>query len=141
MIVWLAAGLVFGGWNAGLARFAYAQNDTRTPTVCELAGSACQVLGLLLLPRLLGLQALPIAAVLGVLITGCMLSLKLGISRQIGLWRQWAGASAILLAIGGGLHSLPLASWPRLFAAIACAMLVMLAYTIWLKPWRPAGNA
>ena len=44
LLAWFAVPLVFGAWNALLARYAYAAGDTRQPLRCELLGSLVNVL-------------------------------------------------------------------------------------------------
>ncbi len=39
LLAWFCVPLLFGAWNALLARYAYAAGDTRMPLNCELAGS------------------------------------------------------------------------------------------------------
>ena len=39
LLAWFAVPLVFGAWNALLARYAYAAGDTRLPLRCELLGA------------------------------------------------------------------------------------------------------
>ena len=55
LLAWFAVPLVFGAWNALLARYAYAAGDTRQPLRCELLGSLVNVLLLCALPFAFGL--------------------------------------------------------------------------------------
>lgn len=69
--------IVFGSWNALLARFYYASGDTRGPLACELRGSLLQGLCLLGFPWVLGLNGIALAAMAGVISTGIMLTIRL----------------------------------------------------------------
>ncbi len=62
LLAWFAVPLVFGAWNALLARYAYAAGDTRQPLRCELLGSLVNVLLLCVLPFVFGLAGIPLAA-------------------------------------------------------------------------------
>ncbi|MGK9568484.1 hypothetical protein O6461_24640, partial [Salmonella enterica subsp. enterica] len=62
LLAWFATPLVFGAWNAMLARYAYASGDTRLPLRCELLGSGVNALLLVLLPYFLGLPGIALAA-------------------------------------------------------------------------------
>ena len=73
-----APGIVFGAWNALLARYCYAGGDTRGPLALELAGSALSAALLLTLPRWLGLPGLALATLAGVWLTGALLAARLG---------------------------------------------------------------
>lgn len=65
LLAWFAVPLVFGAWNALLARYAYAAGDTRLPLRCELLGSALNAALLAVLPLIFGLPGIPLAALGG----------------------------------------------------------------------------
>ncbi|MBF3159162.1 murein biosynthesis integral membrane protein MurJ, partial [Pseudomonas aeruginosa] len=73
LLAWFAVPLVFGAWNALLARYAYAAGDTRLPLRCELLGSALNAALLAVLPLIFGLPGIPLAALGGVLCTALLL--------------------------------------------------------------------
>lgn len=126
-----APGIVFGAWNALLARYCYAGGDTRGPMLLELAGSALSAALLLTLPRWLGLPGLALAALAGVWLTGGLLAARLGQGLPSRLARQGLAACAPLLA--AGLLLFPLRGfgpWPQLaLAAVAgTALLLVLGW-------------
>ena len=69
-----AVAIVFGSWNALLARYYYAAADTRTPLSCELRGNLAQAACLLTLPALAQLYGIALAGLVGVLTTGLLLT-------------------------------------------------------------------
>ncbi|WP_374423258.1 lipid II flippase MurJ [Chromobacterium sp.] len=122
-----APGIVFGAWNALLARYCYAGGDTRGPLALELAGSALSAALLLTLPRWLGLPGLALATLAGVWLTGALLAARLGQRLLPRLARQGLAASVPLAA--AGLLLFPLRGfgpWPQLaLAALAGAVLLL----------------
>ncbi|MFH7428900.1 murein biosynthesis integral membrane protein MurJ, partial [Pseudomonas syringae pv. tagetis] len=44
LLAWFTVPLMFGAWNALVARYAYAAGDKRLPLNCELIGSLCTAL-------------------------------------------------------------------------------------------------
>ncbi|MBN3006275.1 hypothetical protein JW897_21260 [Chromobacterium alkanivorans] len=122
-----APGIVFGAWNALLARYCYAGGDTRGPMLLELAGSALSAALLLTLPRWLGLPGLALAALAGVWLTGGLLAARLGRGLPSRLARQGLAASAPLLA--AGLLLFPLRGfgpWPQLALATLTGAVLLL---------------
>ena len=79
LLAWFAVPLVFGAWNALLARYAYAAGDTRQPLRCELLGSLVNVLLLGALPFVFGLAGIPLAALAGVICTALLLMQRQGL--------------------------------------------------------------
>ena len=129
-----ALGIVFGSWNALLARYYYADGDTRTPLALELAGSAAQAALLFALPLWLGLPGLAFAGLGGVLLTGVLLTGKLGHGLQLRLMRQ--GAVAALVALTCGWLLFPLfhrGLWLQLGLATVAGVIVLLG--LWWR-WR-----
>lgn len=126
----LACVIVFGAWNALLARHAYATGDTVSPLRCELAGNALTVAGLLLLPPLIGLAGIAWATLGGCLLTGVLLLQRhrllgeplvrgLPLLAVLGLavaaLLQWASAGVLQLLLAS-LHGL---AWLLLLAGWA----------------------
>lgn len=122
-----APGIVFGAWNALLARYCYAGGDTRGPLALELAGSALSAALLLMLPRWLGLPGLALAALAGVCLTGALLAVRLGQGLPSRLARQGAAACAPLIV--AGLVLFPLRGsgpWPQLALAALAGVVLLL---------------
>lgn len=92
-----ALSIVFGSWNALLARYFYAGSDTKTPLACELTGSTVQMLLLLIGPVFLGMWGMPVAVLGGVLTTGVLLSVKVSKSMWLRLG-QFACFAVVVLA-------------------------------------------
>ncbi|MHC1480207.1 murein biosynthesis integral membrane protein MurJ [Frateuria aurantia] len=137
LLAWMAVTLVIGGWNAMLARYAYAHHDTTTPTRCELAGSLLNAIGLLLLPRWLGVNAIAVAALLGVMLTGSLLARRLQLGRGLQLARQWLVAAAVLGVVGWLGYAPGLIGPTAWIKAVAAGSLCLAGYALWLRPWRP----
>lgn len=122
-----APGIVFGAWNALLARYCYAGGDTRGPLAVELAGSALSAALLLTLPRWLGLPGLALAALAGVCLTGALLAVRLGQGLPSRLARQGLAACAPLIV--AGLVLFPLRGsgpWPQLALAALAGVVLLL---------------
>ncbi|OWY39912.1 hypothetical protein CEK28_03980 [Xenophilus sp. AP218F] len=121
-----ALGIVFGGWNALLARYFYAAGDTRAPLLFELAGSGLQALLLFALPYLFGLPGLAFAALGGVLLTGALLGGRLRLRRRL----LAEGALALGAALACGALLFPLrgqGAWLQLgWATLSGALLLAL---------------
>ena len=135
LLAWFAVPLVFGAWNAMLARFAYAAGDTRLPLFCELLGSLLNAAMLFALPRLFGLPGIALAALCGVLLTSMLLMQRQGLLRQLAWPRQWM-VSMLLLAAGAlWLH--PISNlWLQLGLATLGSTVSLIGLALWLKPWR-----
>lgn len=133
LLAWFALPLMFGAWNALFARYAYAAGDTRLPLACELAGSAVNALGLLLLPPLLGPAGVPLAALAGVVATALLLMQRLRLYAALPWLRLWA------LAAGCAVAAQPLyrmsQPWPQLAAATLAGAALMAALAASLRPW------
>ena len=69
LLAWFACVIVFGAWNALLARYAYAAGNTLLPMRYELAGSGLNAFALLLVPALSGIAGIAWAALAGCLLT------------------------------------------------------------------------
>ncbi|GLQ89442.1 lipid II flippase MurJ [Dyella flagellata] len=140
LLAWFAGVTVFGSWNAMLARYGYAQGDTRTPMHCELSGSALNALALLLLPHWLGLPGIALSALLGVLLTGWLLLWRLDLLSQINLLRQWLACAVLLVTTAlllFPLHGMP---WLQLELAGLMALLTISGTACWLRPGSLAAS-
>lgn len=137
LLGWLGLTLLFAAWNALLARYAYAVGDTRLPLACELSGNALNVVFLMILPWILGLKGIALAALLGVLLTGFLLMRKQRLLASLDWKRQWGlGLAMPALALLVPL-SVPVGWW-QLGVTVAISGLLMLSLAVWLRPWRVA---
>ncbi|RMX03527.1 murein biosynthesis integral membrane protein MurJ [Corticibacter populi] len=136
LLAWLCLPLVFGAWNALLARYAYANADTRTPLRCELLGGLVNALALLALTLPLGLTGVAMAALSGVLATNVLLVRQLKLQAVWSWGHQWLLQAVLLAGSLTWLQPLDLAPWPRLLLATAVALAVLLLCGWRLKPWR-----
>lgn len=140
LLAWFATPLLFNAWNALLARYAYADGDTRLPLNCELLGSLCNAVLLALLPWLLGIDGIALAALGGALVTGALLLRRQALMR-VAPWRSH-GLLAVIAMLLAALLLHPLQSVPlqlALSTAYGAALLVGLG--LWLKPWRGASSS
>jgi peptidoglycan biosynthesis protein MviN/MurJ (putative lipid II flippase) len=135
LLAWFAVPLVFGAWNALLARYAYAAGDTSLPLRCELLGSLCAALLLISLPFAIGLIGVALAALAGVVVTGLLLMQRQGLLASVDWVRQWLLSLLLLGIVAAGLYPLT-ASWLQLGLCTLVSSLVLMALAAWLKPWR-----
>lgn len=139
LLAWFAVPLMFGAWNALLARFAYAAGDTRLPLRCELAGSLLNAVLLAVLPFFLGLIGIAMAAVCGAILTGLLLMRRQDLLNQLPWRQQWLLGAAIMLLAATVLH--PLSNiWLQLGLSCAYGAMLLVALALWLKPWRGARD-
>jgi peptidoglycan biosynthesis protein MviN/MurJ (putative lipid II flippase) len=138
-----AAILVLAGWNTLLARYHYAEGDTRGPVSAELRGSLLQALTLVPLAWLAGSMGIVWALLLGTLLTGRLLLQVPALRQGLGL-RPQALMSALWLSLtwlGLRPHLSIDPIWQLAQATLAAtACLVVMA--LWLRPWQhPAVHA
>ncbi len=140
LLAWFAVPLMFGAWNALLARYAYAAGDTRLPLRCELSGSLLNALLLAVLPFFFGLIGIAMAAVCGAIFTGLLLMRRQALLGQLPWRQQWVLGALVMLLAATVLH--PLSDvWLQLGLSCGYAMALMAGLAMWLKPWRgAAGN-
>lgn len=135
LLAWFSVPLVFGSWNALLARYAYADSNTRLPLRCELAGSLVNALLLALLPPIAGLIGLPLAALGGVITTGLLLMQRQGLLAMLP-WAQHWGLSLGVMGLAAwtlfGIED----PWQQLSLGVAAGTATLLILAIWLRPWR-----
>ncbi|MBI6658820.1 polysaccharide biosynthesis C-terminal domain-containing protein [Pseudomonas carnis] len=135
LLAWFATPLVFGAWNAMLARYAYASGDTRLPLNCELLGSLVNAALLVALPYCFGLPGIALAALGGVVVTNVLLMHRQQLLGQLGWPLQW-GLSGVLLGVAAlALHPLHNDGWQLGLSSLAGA-LVLVGLGLWLKPWK-----
>ncbi len=135
-----AAILVLAGWNTLLARYHYAEGDTRGPMLAELRGSLLQALSLPALAWGCGPLGIVWALMLGTLLTGWQL-LQVPALRQawasMRLAPQGMVGMAMLVVAWVVLrpHLSPQPLW-LLAESAALGALSMLLLAVWLRPWR-----
>lgn len=139
LLAWFAVPLMFGAWNALLARYAYAAGDTRMPLTCELTGSLLNAVLLGVLPFVFGLIGIAMAAICGVVLTGLLLMRRQQLLGALPWRQQWSLGVAIMLLAARLLH--PLSNvWLQLGLSCAYGAILLIAMALWLKPWRPLNG-
>jgi murein biosynthesis integral membrane protein MurJ len=137
LLAWFAVPLVFGAWNALLARYAYAAGDTRQPLRCELLGSLVNVLLLGVLPFVFGLAGIPLAALAGVICTALLLMQRQALLNALPWTRHWL-LSALVMSLAALLLFPIQGIWLQLGLSTLAGAGVLLGMGLWLKPWRKA---
>jgi murein biosynthesis integral membrane protein MurJ len=135
LLAWFAVPLMFGAWNALLARYAYAAGDTRLPLRCELAGSLLNAVLLAVLPFFFGLIGIAMAAVCGAILTGLLLMRRQDLLKRLPWRQQWLLGVAIMLLAAIVLHPLS-DTWLQLGLSSAYGAVLLAGLALWLKPWR-----
>jgi peptidoglycan biosynthesis protein MviN/MurJ (putative lipid II flippase) len=135
LLAWFAVPLVFGAWNALLARYAYAVGDTALPLGCELWGVSCNALLLLTLPFIFGIVGVALASVFGMLTTGLLLMQRQDLLNSLDWVRQWLISLFLLGLMAALFHPLPPGVWQFILSALV-GTLVLLFLAFRLKPWR-----
>jgi len=135
LLAWFAVPLMFGAWNALLARYAYAAGDTRLPLNCELIGSLCNAVLLGTLPFVFGLTGIAIAALGGALVTGVLLMRRQALLSALPWRSHWLLASALMIIAALLLHPLQ-DTWLQLALSCAYGAALLIGLALWLKPWR-----
>ncbi|MEA5667969.1 lipid II flippase MurJ [Stenotrophomonas sp. MH1] len=130
LLAWFACVIVFGAWNALLARYAYAAGDTLLPMRCELLGSAVNALALLLVPMVTGMAGIAWAALAGILVTAVLFLHRYRLLGQQWVLRLPAVASIALLVSALLLYPSP-GPWLQLGAASVHAALWLLVLGAW----------
>lgn len=132
--------LVAASWNTLLARYHYAEGDTRAPLVAEVKGSLLQAACLPLLAWLSGPLGLVWALMAGTLLTARWLLDAPALRGGLGLLNQGAVSAVALSLAWWGLRPWLSPQPGVLFAQAAGVGLVcLLALAAWLRPWRVGG--
>ncbi len=132
-----AAVLVLASWNTLLARYHYAEGDTRGPVAAELRGSLLQALALAPLAWLSGSLGIVWALLAGTLLTGHRLLRAPGLQQGLGLLPQALASAVWLVLAWWGLRPwLSPDAWWQLAEAAAAGVACLLSMAIWLRPWR-----
>ncbi len=131
LLAWFACVIVFGAWNALLARYAYAAGDTVLPMRCELIGSAVNALALLLVPLFTGIAGIAWAALAGCIVTALLFLWRYRLLGETTVLRLPLLAIAALLVAALLLY--PLGASPGLQLALASvhAALWLLLLVLW----------
>ncbi|WNW09605.1 lipid II flippase MurJ [Pseudomonas sp. DTU_2021_1001937_2_SI_NGA_ILE_001] len=138
LLAWFATPLLFNAWNALLARYAYADGDTRLPLHCELLGSLGNAVLLAVLPWWLGVNGIALAALGGALLTGVLLLRRQGLL-QVAPWRSHWPLAALAMALAALLlHPLQSVPWQLGLSTLYGSGLLM-ALGLWLRPWATAA--
>ncbi|MEE4622178.1 lipid II flippase MurJ [Pseudomonas alliivorans] len=135
LLAWFAVPLMFGAWNALLARYAYAAGDTRLPLNCELIGSLCNAVLLGLLPFMFGLTGIAIAALGGALVTGLLLMRRQSLLSVLPWRSHWLLAAGLMTVAALMLHPLQ-DTWLQLGLSCTYGALLLVGLALRLKPWR-----
>ncbi|WP_273824105.1 MULTISPECIES: lipid II flippase MurJ [Pseudomonas] len=138
LLAWFAVPLMFGAWNALLARYAYAAGDTRMPLNCELAGSLLNALLLAVLPYVFGLVGIALAAVCGVILTGLLLMRRQQLLAEVPWRSHWLLGLGVMISAALVLHPLS-GTWLQLGLSTLYSLALLIALACWLRPWRPAA--
>lgn len=135
-----AAILVLAGWNTLLARYHYAEGDTRGPVVSELRGSLLQAVALAPLAWLAGSLGIVWALLLGTLLTGQLLLRVPALRQGLGLIPQAMVSAAWLLVTWFVLrpHLADAPVW-QLGEAVLLGAVCLVFMAAWLRPWRHGG--
>lgn len=132
-----AAVLVLASWNTLLARYHYAEGDTRGPVVAELRGSLLQALVLAPLAWVSGSLGIVWALLAGTLLTGRYLLRAPGLQQGLGLVPQALASATWLIVAWWGLKPwLSQGVWWQLGEASVVGVACLLSMAVWLRPWR-----
>lgn len=132
-----AAILVLASWNTLLARYHYAEGDTRGPVLAELRGSLLQALSLPVLAWMFGSLGIVWALLLGTLLSARLLTNVPALKAGLGLWPQAVVSTAwVVLAWWGIKPVLSAQPWMLLAQASGVGLLCLFMLAAWLRPWR-----
>lgn len=132
-----AAVLVLASWNTLLARYHYAEGDTRGPVVAELRGSLLQALALPPLAWVAGSLGIAWALLLGALLTGHLLLRVPALRQGLGLLPQAMVSAAWLGLAWWGIKPWMSQQWIwQLAQASAVGVACLIGMALWLRPWQ-----
>ncbi|MEY4766527.1 MAG: hypothetical protein RI907_3200 [Pseudomonadota bacterium] len=119
-----AAVLIPASWNTLLARYHYAEGDTRGPMLADWQGQALQAASLLPLAWAAGASGIVAAYLLGSLLTGRLLCREAPLRQGLGLGRQGAVSAVWIVAAWWGLRPFmaEAPTWRLLEAAVLAAL-------------------
>lgn len=132
-----AAILVTASWNTLLARYHYAEGDTRGPLVAEVKGSLLQAACLPVFAWLGGPLGVVWALMVGTILTARLLLDAPSLRGGLGLASQAVVAALALSVAWWGLRPWLSPQPATLFAqAAGVGAVCLLALAVWLRPWR-----
>lgn len=135
LLAWFAVPLAFGAWNPLLARFAYADGNTRLPLRCELTGSAINAAALCVFPVFFGAVGIALAAVCGVAVTAFLLLKKQSLLNNLPWKLQSTLSFFALSAIAYVIYPMPVGMPQFIFGMVAACVFFVLAALLY-KPWK-----
>lgn len=132
--------LVIGSWNALLARYFYAEGDTKTPLIYELTGNAVNAILAFALVSVAGIAALPLAASVGVLTTACLMFWKTKVlSRPLGFAMLHAMLVGVMILAWHQWQMVkPLNAWYQIAVATGLAVVSLITLALIYRPWQTA---
>lgn len=130
LLAWFACVIVFGAWNALLARYAYAVGNTVLPMRYELMGSGLNALVLLLVPAVTGIAGIAWAA-----LAGCLLTAYLFLRRYALLADPLMLRLPVLAVLALGMAMVLLTFVPSIWTQIIVASVYALACLLLLAGW------
>jgi len=135
----MAITIVFGSWNALLARYFYAEKDTKTPLKYEIIGGLVNAILLVALSYFVGIVGIALATICGVLVTGYLL-LKKTPKGMLDMGALYAVSTLVLLISMVFLYPLNthFSSGLLVLVGTVSGLLCFVSLLVWLKPWRVA---
>ena len=140
LLAWFSCVIVFGAWNALLARYAYAKGNTVLPMRYELAGSGLNALALLLVPAVSGIAGIAWAALAGCLLTAFLFLRRYALLEDP-LMRRLPLMAVMALIGAAPLFQLELGPWPRMLLASLYGLLWLLLLAGWCRRFARTPNA
>jgi len=136
LLAWMATTIVFASWNVLFARYYYADGDTRTPLRYEIIGSALNAIGLIVVAQFFSLAGIVISALLGILLTGFLLVKTLPTSlRMVRLYLISGLTLSASFVFLYPVTNTELSSIMQLLFAAVVSLSILLACSLWLRPW------
>lgn len=134
LLAYFSASIVFGSWNALLARYYYASGDTKTPLKYELIGSVFQALLLMLATYVIGINGFAIAVMGGVILTGLLLTYKIGVDVFHMMLKQSFGVIALLVLSAWFIYPLfNQGIWLQIGTMLAISLLLFVAMILYVR--------
>lgn len=135
LLAWFAVPLVYGAWNALLARYAYADGNTQLPLRCELTGNAVNAVLLLMLPFFVGVVGIALAAACGVLVTAFLLLKQQQLLNVVPWQTQVVLSFVALSAAAYVIYPMPAGIGQSIWG-ISAAVIAFIFAGILYKPWK-----
>ncbi|HEX7989184.1 MAG TPA: lipid II flippase MurJ [Stenotrophomonas sp.] len=138
LLAWFACVIVFGAWNALLARYAYAIGNTVLPMRYELAGSGLNALCLMLVPMMTGVAGIAWAALAGCLLTAFLFLRRYALLAD-SLMLRLPLLAVIVLGGAVPLYRYVTGPWMQIAVAALYALLVLVPLIQWSLRVAKAG--